>query len=181
MATHIIYIPGLGDRYDGFRRFALMFWRFWGVSVEYVPVTWYDGGDFEQKIKYVDDAIKRAGDKRVALVGESAGATLALHASIRYKNIGRVITLCGVSQPGTPISSYLRRRAPALNTAVSTLPQKFDVDVHSMRGLVDTTVGRRWSKTNQATVHTIWVVGHRATIITCLTLLAPLMVAIAKK
>lgn len=181
MATHIIYIPGIGDGYDGFRRFALQFWRLWGVSVEYVPITWHDGGDFEQKMRYIDQAIGRTVGERIVLIGESAGATLALHASTNHKRIHRVITLCGVAQPGTPVSSYLRKRAPALDTAVSTLPQMFDVDVHSVRGLVDWTVGRRWSKTDRATVHTIWTIGHRMTIIVCLTVLAPLMATIAKK
>lgn len=181
MSTHVIYIPGIGDSYDSFRRFMLRFWNLWGVSVEYVPIGWYKGGDFEEKMGYIDSAIGGVEGKRIVLIGESAGATLALHASLRHTNIHQVITLCGVAQPGTPVSQYLRRRAPALDTAVNTLPQKFAVDVHSVRGLIDTTVGKKWSKTNGATIHTIWMIGHRMTIITCLTILAPLMVSIAKK
>lgn len=180
MPTHIIYIPGLGDRYDGFRRFAIKFWSLFGVTAEHVPITWFDGKDFEQKMQIIEIAVKRAKGKRVVLVGESAGATLALHASTRY-SVARVITLCGVSQPKTPVSNYLRRRAPALSQAVNSLPTSFSTDVQSVRAFLDGTVGKRWSKTDQATVHTIWSIGHLPTIVACLTFLAPLMVTVAKK
>lgn len=181
MPTRIIYIPGIGDQYDGFRRFMLRFWQLWGVSTEYVSISWYDGGSFEEKMKRIASAIESADSKRVVLIGESAGATLALHTSLGYKNIHRVITLCGVAQPGTPVSGHLRRRAPALDEAVNTLPENFSVSVHSVRALYDGTVGKKWSKTNGATIHTIWMIGHRMTIVACLTVLAPLMVSIAKK
>lgn len=180
MSTHVIYIPGLGDRYDGFRKWAISFWRLWGVSAEHVAITWYDGKDFEQKMQLVTDAIEKAKGKRIVLIGESAGATLALHTSTR-QSIARVITLCGVSQPKTPIADYLRRKAPALSQAVDSLPTSFITDIHSVRAFVDGTVGPKWSKTNNATVHTVWTIGHLTTIATCLTVLAPLMVTIAKK
>ncbi len=181
MSTHIIYIPGLGDRYDGFRRRAIKLWNLWGASAERVPITWYDGKDFEEKMQLIAAAINKAGNKRIVLIGESAGGTLALHASLRHTNVARVITLCGVSQPKTPISNYLRRRAPALSEAADTLPATFTNDIHAVRAAVDGVVGKRWSRTNNAKVHVFWTFGHLPTIALCLTVLSPLMVAIAKK
>lgn len=180
MQTHVIYIPGLGDRYDSFRRACLKTWRLWGVTTEHLPITWYDGESFEQKMKLVDAAISRGSGNRVVIIGESAGATLALHAAMRH-NFARVITLCGVTQSSTPISSYLRRRAPALDTAVKTLPSSVNVDVQSIRAMADNVVGKRYSVANGAKEHVMWTAGHLMTIVLCLTVLAPFVATIAKK
>ena len=181
MRTHIIYIPGLGDRYDGFRSRALKLWSLWGVTATHVPITWYDGGDLQSKLEYVQRAIDRApDDARIVLIGESAGATLALHAAQADSRIKRVVTLCGVARPSTPVSSYLRRRAPALNQAVDTLPTVSGVDVQCVRAFVDGVVNKKYSVIPGAKEHVVWSVGHLTTIVLCLTVLAPIMSAIAK-
>lgn len=182
MSTHIIYIPGLGDRYDGFRVAALKLWKLWGVNAVHVPITWHDGGSMESKLAYVGTAINavKAGEN-IVLIGESAGATLALHTATHDRRVLRVITLCGVSRPDTPVSDSLRRKAPALGEAVDTLPETFEVDVHSVRAAVDGVVGPKYSSTTGAARHIVWSVGHITTISLCLTLLAPMVCAIAKK
>lgn len=181
MSTHIVYVPGLGDRYDPFRRACLRLWRLWGVSVEHVPITWYDGADFETKYRLVESAVARSKATNTVVIGESAGATLALHVGASHPDVSRVITLCGVARPNTPISGYLRRRAPALNKGVDTLQESFDVDVHSVRAWMDGVVGRKYSVVDGAKEHVIWSVGHFSTIALCLTVFAPLIAAIAKK
>lgn len=181
--THIIYIPGLGDYYDGFRRLSLRCWRLWGVTTEHVPITWYDGGDLESKIMLVQDAVTKAKreDVKIVLIGESAGASLALHMAARDAGVEKVITLCGVTRRSTPISQHLRKRAPALHAAVQTIPDKLQIPIDSVRAVVDGTVGKRYSVAVGAKAHVIWSVGHLTTIALCLTLLAPLMASIAKK
>ena len=181
MKTHIIYIPGLGDRYDPFRRASLKLWRLWGVTAQHVPITWYDGGSFDQKYEYVAEAIRTAKGKRIVLIGESAGGTLALLAGNKEPGVSRVITLCGVARPTTPVSQYLRKKAPALDTGVDSLPVDFSVDVHSVRAAIDPVVGAAYSSTKGATQHVIWSIGHLTTIVLCLTILAPIITAIAKK
>ena len=181
MKTHIIYIPGLGDRYDPFRRACLKSWRLWGVTTEHVPITWYDGGAFDQKYELIAKAVAKAKNKQVVLIGESAGATLALQAGANEPSVHRIITLCGVARPDTPISGYLRRRAPALHHGVNTLPKLFDKEVHSIRAFVDGIVGRRYSVVEDSTEHVIWSVGHFTTIALCLTVFAPIVATIAKK
>lgn len=181
MQTHIVYIPGLGDGYDGFRRRALKFWRLWGVQATHVPITWYDGGSMESKLKLVSKAISVLPENaRVVLIGESAGATLALHTAYHNPAVARVITLCGVARRNTPVSQHLRRRAPALSQAVDSLPNDEGIDVHSVRALIDGVVGKKYSSTVRARRHTIWSVGHIATITLCLTIFAPIISAIAK-
>lgn len=180
MKTHILYIPGLGDHYDGFRRACLKSWRLWGVTAEHVPITWYDGGDFDDKYGRIKRAIDKLKGQRVVVVGESAGATLALQIAANEPDVHRVITLCGVAKPDTPISGYLRRKAPALDHGVNTLPTDFDVDVHSIRAFSDAIVGKRYSVVEGARQHVIWSIGHFTTIALCLTILAPIITTIAK-
>lgn len=181
MQTYIIYIPGLGDQYGRFRTWALKTWRLWGVTVVHQAITWYDGGDMESKLMLIEAAVNQAPEgARVVLVGESAGAALALHAAMRNQRISRVITLCGVARPDTPISTFLRRKAPALHQASSSLPERFTVDVHSIRAKVDGVVGKRYSSTVDATRHVVWSVGHLTTIVLCLTIYAPILASIAK-
>jgi pimeloyl-ACP methyl ester carboxylesterase len=182
MKTTVLYIPGLGDRYDGFRRWALRSWKLWGVDARLVPITWYDGGSMTSKLGRISDAIGQVSDdRRLVLIGESAGASLALHAGAKDSRVTRVITLCGVARPDTPVSAYLRRRAPALNEGVNDLKESYGMDVHSVRAAADGVVGKRYSVIRGAKEHVIWSVGHLTTISLCLTVLAPIISAIAKK
>ena len=181
MRTHIVYIPGLGNRYNGFRTFALGFWRIYGASAKLVPVDWYDDDSLEQKMNLVKEVISQANPgARVVVIGESAGATLALRAAL-FSNVSRVITLCGVTQPNTPISPYLQKKAPALLQSTRQIPNTQGKDVHSLRAAVDSIVGKKYSTATGAKPHKIWILGHLTTIVICLTILAPLMVTIAKK
>lgn len=182
MSTYVIYIPGLGDTYDGFRRTVLGWWKLWGVIAVYVPITWYDGDDMASKLARINTAIGNVPKgNRIVVIGESAGATLALHVGQAHPHVERIITLCGVARRQTPISSALRRRAPAIDEAVRTLPNTSGQDVHSIRAVFDATVNKRWSTATGATPHVMYTPGHRIAIIMCLTVLAPLIANIAKK
>lgn len=181
MKTHIVYIPGLGDGYGWFRSLALAPWRLWGVTTTHVKVNWYDGGSMESKLAGIRRAIDAVpAGRRVVLIGESAGATLALHTADRDSRVRRVITLCGVARPSTPVSGYLRRKAPALSHGVDSLSDTYTTDVHSVRAVVDGVVGKRYSVVAGATEHVVWSVGHVSTIVLCLTVLSPFMAHLAK-
>ena len=180
MHTTILYVSGLGDQYDDVRRFCLRGWRLWGVTAKLVPMTWYDGKAFDQKYNRITSAIDGIKDNsRIVVIGESAGATMALQVA-NHPRVSRVITLCGVARPTTPISSYFNKRAPALIVATRSVPNTSDYDVHSVRAVIDGVVGKKYSTASGAKQHTIWTVGHLFTILLCLTILAPLMVTIAK-
>lgn len=180
--TTILYIPGLGDRYDPARRFALKFWRVWGVRAQLIPITWYDGKSMNEKVGRIEAAIASVDTKdRIVLIGESAGATLALHVGCEDQRVSRIITLCGVARSTTPIAGYLRKKAPALDTGVNTLRPNKKADIHSVRAYLDPTVGKKYSVAPGAAEHIVWSIGHLTTIALCLTIYAPYLVAIAKK
>jgi pimeloyl-ACP methyl ester carboxylesterase len=182
MKTTVLYIPGLGDHYDSFRRLALRSWKLWGVDARLVPITWYDGGSMESKLKRINDAIETTQqNSRVVLIGESAGASLALPMAVKDARVTRVITLCGVATPDTPVSRYLRRRAPALSDAVNSLDEEYAADIHSVRAFADGVVNKRYSVVRGAKEHVLWSIGHLTTIGLCLTFYAPILCAIAKK
>jgi pimeloyl-ACP methyl ester carboxylesterase len=182
MKTQILYIPGLGDGYDHFRAVALKTWVLHGVVATHVPIKWYDKGSMESKLLRIRQAIDGVPtDRKIVLIGESAGAALALHAAERYRRVSCVITLCGVASARTPIASSLRRRAPALHQAVQSLPAEVSCDLHSVRATVDHVVNKQYSVAPGAKLHVWWTFGHIATITLGLTLLAPLLAAIAKQ
>lgn len=136
----------------------------------------------ESKLERISKAIDQVeGKNRLVLIGESAGASLALHVGANDSRVTRVITLCGVARPDTPVSSYLRRRAPALNEGVDSLNESYSIDVHSVRAVADGVVAKRYSVVKGAKEHVIWSIGHLTTIALCLTILAPAISAIAKK
>lgn len=136
----------------------------------------------DEKMAAIEQAINAVPDgERIVLIGESAGATLALHAANRYEKVSKVITLCGVARRNTPVSNYLRRKAPALDQAVNTLPDSFNKPVDSMRAAADSVVGAKYSVANGAKEHIVWSMGHFITIALCLTIFSPLVIAIAKK
>lgn len=182
MKTYIIYIPGLGDQYGWFRSLALQGWQLWGVRTYHQAITWFDGANMESKMSMIKSAVDTAPQGvRIVLIGESAGAALALHAAMRDERIERVITLCGVARRDAPISGHLRRKAPALSQAVNALPLTFSADVHSVRAIIDGVVGKRYSSAAGATRHVVWSIGHLTTIVLCLTVLAPYMASLAKR
>lgn len=78
-ATHIIYISGLGDRYDGLRRFCLRLWKYPGITTELAPMTWADSGSYDEKFARVVSAIDQVKGKRIVLFGESAGGSMAVN------------------------------------------------------------------------------------------------------
>lgn len=182
MKTYVIYVPGLGNWNDRLRAAALSIWKFWGTPATLVPINWNDGKDMDQKMGLIQTAINAVPrGSRIVLVGESAGATLALHTAVVDSRVSRVITLCGVAVPTTPVSAELRRRVPALDQAVNTLPEHFNVDIHSVRAAIDTVVGSRYSTVASAKRHIIWSIGHVMTITLCLTIYSPIISGIAKE
>jgi pimeloyl-ACP methyl ester carboxylesterase len=180
---HIIYIPGLGDQYDGFRRLCLKFWRLWGVSAELGRVSWYEGKRLDEVAARINHLIQRAhaNNRQVVLIGESAGAALALNLATNPE-VAAVLTICGVTRRNTPISARLRRRAPALDEAVRRLGEVAPRQpLVSLRALSDPVVGKNYSVASGAREHVVWSPGHSMTIALCLTLYAPYVVQLVKK
>lgn len=177
MKHHIIYIPGLGDYYNGFRRVLLSTWRLYGVTVKYMPMDWYQGGGYDQREARIKQAVIQAQQqgRTVSLVSESAGGSIALNVFSEDKSIYRLVSICGVNSSTTPISPRIYARSPAFQAAVEklavSLPTITDErrrEVVVLTSLYDGTVKPSDSALRGARAHRIFAVGHIVAITVCL-------------
>lgn len=110
----VIYVPGLGGKYDDFRSFALRLWPK-KYNAFLIPMNWTDPHEtFEQKKARLEGAIA-ASSGQVILVGESAGASIAFivaheHPSVKY------IGFCGKIGGAATTGEHYYRRVPAFKT-----------------------------------------------------------------
>lgn len=120
--TLIVYVPGLGDMYDGLRRLALKHWRKkrGTLRVEFVPMRWSDKSDsFESKVERINQVVSRANEnEKVVLMGESAGGAMAIGVGLQHQRVDRVVTLCGKNYGSHTVSQHLYRRNPAFQRAM---------------------------------------------------------------
>jgi hypothetical protein len=118
---HIIYLPGLGDRYDPFRRFLLSLWRYVNVSVELVPMRWESHEALPDKLARIANAIDEASSKRVVLLGESAGGsvTMIMYAK-QGNNLAGAMTICGNNHGSNNVSPRLYNKNPAFRDAMTS-------------------------------------------------------------
>lgn len=187
MKHRVLYIPGLGDHYDNGRSFLLKGWGLWGVDVKLLPVKWYDGGSYEQKLKLLKDAIQTAEDERyaVSLIGESAGASLALNAAADMPSIRRIILIAGVNSSRLPISPHLKKRSPSFAESAHRLDDSLSRisagKIHTIRALIDSVVSPRYNAIPGAASHTFLSVGHITTIALCLSVFSFFVARIIKQ
>lgn len=186
MKHRILYVPGLGDHYDNGRAVALWFWRVYGFKVWLVPVKWYGGGTYEDKLSLVlgraNDAIAKG--YKVTLIGESAGASLVINAAAQLPNLHRIILIAGVNSSKLSISPRIQRRSPsftASSRAITTSLIKIKPEkIHTVRALVDGTVSPRFNDIPGAHKHVAWSFGHIPTIFLCLTFFSPFIAKIVR-
>jgi len=180
----LIYVPGLGDTSDGFRRRALGLWRVWGVKTIFVPMKWDSEKALQPKQIRLENAIKQAKKAGyvVAVIGESAGSTVAISAAAKHDV--QLITICGVNNPNMHIALKTQRRAPALKPSLSIVKQAFEtlnlLHVRTVLPLYDGVVSPKNASIQGARNHRIFSFGHSFTITLCLTLLSGYIVHLAK-
>ncbi len=171
----VFYIPGLGDHYDSGRSFALKFWLIYGLKVKLLPVKWYNDGTYEQKLALVTTKAKEAIDKgyKVTLIGESAGASLAINAAAQLPDLHKIILIAGVNSSKLFISPHIQRRSPSFAQSAKLVTpslKKINPDkIHAIRGLVDAVVSPRFNTIPGARSYMVWSIGHLMTIVVCLT------------
>jgi pimeloyl-ACP methyl ester carboxylesterase len=181
---HIIYIPGLGDNYDDTRRKALRLWRIYGVTTELVPMQWYDRRPYEEKVRAIDDAITAAFSRgqQISLVGESAGASIALNVFAHDQRIFHLVTVCGVVDADASVSPTLYARSPAFKTSMSLLADSLaqlgerEQDIRTITSLYDPVVNQKRNIITNVHPTRIWVTGHMTAIVLCLSVLAVMVV-----
>jgi len=122
---HVIYIPGLGDKYDPIRRLGLRLWRGRNVDVTHVPMRWSDPVEtFGGKRVRLREAIDTHPDHKTILVGESAGGPVAIVASRRFtKRVDRIVTVCGMNQGADTVSPRRYQNNPAFKDAMTEVDE----------------------------------------------------------
>lgn len=117
---HIIYIPGLGDRYDGIRRLGLRLWRRPDVAVSHVAMRWLDGDEtFVQKLDRIKAKIDLYPGSKVVLVGESAGGAASIVAMNRFQGqVARLVTICGMNHGAANVNPKLYQKNRAFKEAM---------------------------------------------------------------
>lgn len=186
---HILYLSGFGSNYDAHRLRALKWWRFKGVSVELVPMQWEGKETFEQKIIRIDRAIDRAAGKRIVIIGESAGGSMAVHMYARRPDdLHKVMTLCGKNSRPETVGENYYRRSPAfrvsmerLNASTDSLSDKQCQGFVSIHPFYDSVVPVRETLLPDCRQVRLWSIGHSITICLALTLLAPIIVRSVRK
>ena len=184
---HILYLSGLGDNLDTWRLRALKLWHYPGVTIELVPMTWRSG-TFEQKLARIDQAIDRANGKRVVIIGESAGGSMAVHMYARRDDVYKVMTLCGKNTHPDGVSPHYYRNNPAFKTSMEKLndslaeitPEKMQNFV-SIHPLYDPVVPVRETLLPGCKQVRLFAFGHLVVIALALTLYSPLVVRAARR
>lgn len=167
----ILYVSGLGDGYDGFRKACLNWWRLFGVKTKLVEMKWNDGADFEAKFALVKKAIEA--HNNTILVGESAGGSMVLHAAANGFDNVRFATLCGVSRQFMPIADSIQKRSPGFYQATRTIPDRTFAEITAFQAIYDPVVAKKYSYARGSLVVKVASVGHLVTIVLCLTVYAP--------
>lgn len=186
----IFYIPGLGDGYDKYRRRALKAWSFFGPDTVLMPMNWYAGGTYEERFAYASQLIAKAvgQGRRVALVSESAGASMAINLFATHPDIASLVTIAGVNATSTPVASHTLRRGPAFATSKQYVDESLRQlslvrrhHIYTLSAWSDNVVRSKYSQIADAHNYRIWSVGHLLTIALCLTLLAGYIVHLTKR
>src|SRR5664279_3808255 len=187
----IIYVSGLGDRYDGLRRRCLAGWRLFGVRVVFVPMRWANNEDYAKKYQRLTGAIDnelRAG-QQVTLCGESAGGSMVLIALANYGDkLYRAMTLCGKNNSPEIVSPDVYRKNPAFKQAMYAVPaavaklsgQQLNNFI-SVHAVADYVVPVPESIVPGGQSKTLPMIGHGATALMALTVASWYMVWLATK
>lgn len=117
----VIYIPGLGDRYDRLRTLGLRLWRLQGIETVLVPMKWEGDESYEEKYSRIMQVMVRVHEtgKRVVLVGESAGGSMVMRGMADSPHLLHgVLTICGKNSGASTVSPRLYKKHPAFSEAI---------------------------------------------------------------
>ena len=189
MPVHIIYVPGLGDRFTIWRRFFLKFWTIYGITAELIPMNWVDEESYEAKMQRLQTAITAAKNKRLILIGESAGGSVVLNAYARYSHsLYKAMTICGKNTAPHHVSPTIYARHPAFKVSMShtthsvaSLSRERRQNFISIHPIVDTVVPVRETLIPDCKSIRLWTFGHLLTILFCLTIWSWYIVWVAKR
>jgi hypothetical protein len=186
---HVIYVPGFGDRYDKGRRPLFNCWRIFGVTTDFVPMRWESSESYAHKLARIDSAINRAKNKRIVLIGESAGASMvvAVH-SIRHNELQKTMTISGKNYHGSTVAPRLYRQHVAFREAmratdalVPALTSAARQNFISLYPIHDNTVPMKDAAVPGTRLIRLPSVGHFFTILLALTIFSGYLRFIARR
>lgn len=186
---HIIYVSGFGSRYDSVRHFLLRFWRLYGVNAELASMRWNDGSSYETKMDLLNRLLDKNRDKKVVLIGESAGASIVINAyANRTADIHRAMTLCGKNRGAKTVASRFYSKSPAFKDSIyaadintEKLSKSQRANITSIYSLYDSVIPTHESITPGSREVRLWAFGHLTSILLGLSLFSFILVREAKR
>ncbi len=168
---------------------ALRLWKYRNVTVEFLPMRWESKETYEQKLARIDQAIDRAGNKRVVVIGESAGGSMAVCVyARRAADLHKVLTICGKNNSPETVGQRYFDTYPVYRAVMdglaASLEQLDDTQRHafvSIHPLYDHVVPVRETLLPGCRRIRLWVAGHLFVISLALTILSPVVIRAAKR
>lgn len=169
----VIYIPGIGDRRDGFNWLQSAFlatWRIYGFSARLFIMDWKSPQPFTERfdelLAIIDDIQAKGGE--VALVGASAGAaSVLLGLTARPDALMGVATICGQIEgaaalrgPVAAVNPRFRYSLSALQGAIPTMTPELRGHVLTLRPRQDQIVSPYEAVLSGATNYEMPTSGH---------------------
>ena len=110
--TTVIYLPGLGGKYDRFRIWALKLWRRRNRNVVFLPMDWTSPHEsfLEKKSRVI--GVVSDSEGQVVIIGESAGAAMGLLIAREIPHV-KFIAFCGKIGGAKSTGSFYYERVPA--------------------------------------------------------------------
>ena len=151
-------------------------------------MDWTNKGTLDQKVATIDRVIDRAGNKRVVLVGESAGGSMVIHMMARRDDIAAGITVCGKNSHPETVGDHYLGKSPAFRTLMELLNESLDdltperrKKITSVTPLYDGLVPIHEMLPRGLRRVKVFSVGHFVTILMMLTLYSPIVIRTARK
>ncbi|MCL5090634.1 MAG: hypothetical protein M1514_01345 [Patescibacteria group bacterium] len=98
-----IIVPGLGNENKG-HELLVKWWKLWNIKTYICGLNWkIEENGFTEKLKKITDLIDKlyAPNKKISLIGTSAGGSAVLNAFIARKNkVHRIVNVCGRLRSG---------------------------------------------------------------------------------
>lgn len=152
-------------------------------------MKWESKETYEQKIARIDQAIDRAKGKRVVIIGESAGGSMAVCMYARRPNdVAKFMTVCGKNNHPETVGERYYDRYPVYREVMGQLTEalkqlsddqrKAFVSIHP---LYDPVVPVRDTLLPGCRRVRLWSIGHALSILLALTILSPIVIRAAKR
>ncbi len=187
----IIYITGLGDKNVWLQKITIRWWQIFGIKTQLFQVKWSNTEPYPEKLERLLALINSYNTQKykISLVGTSAGASLAIAAFSKRKDvISGVVCICGKLRNPQTVQAHYYKQNPAFRGAMSrlesslkTLDNEEKGRILSIHPLYDQTVVVSDTRIDGANHKTIPSFYHVPSIALALTIFSPIIVFFLKR